>query len=66
MQSIINEQYSDDMKQEIEAHDSFNIIHNNMDTIELLKPIKMIDYKFHSDQYPITPGVGAMKRAIGW
>lgn len=54
------------MKQEIEAHDSFNIIHNNMDTIELLKPIKMIDYKFHSDQYPITPGVGAMKRAIGW
>ena len=42
MYIISHKQLSSDIKQQLRAHDKFNTIHNNMNTIKLLKAIKLI------------------------
>ena len=66
MHIIIHEQNRDNMKQELEVHDSFVTTHKNMDTIEPTKPVNIISYNFCNDQHLITSGVQSTKRAPVW
>ena len=52
MYTIVHGNFSDDIKQELESHDSFVTIRNNMDTTELLNIINIIRYNFCSGLVP--------------